>query len=156
MSVLINTGDYAAAFGTVPPVGTIDWVTSFDYTGTFNVSTLNYNVANNAFSGPLQDPIGMAVGDFNGDGLPDFVAAEQYDVALMNQAYPFFSSDPLDLNTYTDEWPDTDLSFGFSGRYSVIPDDGPAPRHLLRPGLRQPVRVSATTTSMRATATRPA
>ncbi len=85
---------------------------------------LGYTMANNAFGGPLQDATGVVVGDFNADGVTDFAVAEQYDVAVLNQAYPFHSSDPLDLNMYADEWPDTDLSFGFAGRYSVIPDLG--------------------------------
>ena len=123
--ILINDGDYSANFG----------IHEFDYTAGFNGTEgatgrfLDYAADNSTtFGGPFQNPVGIVVGDFNGDGLATFAVAEKYDVAVMNEAFPFQNSDPLDLNQYSDEVPQVGLPFDASGRYSVeLPDAGQRP-----------------------------
>jgi len=85
---------------------------------------INYNVENNAFGGPFQSPIGVVVDDFNHIGLASIAVAEKYDIGFLRQGYPFFNSDPLDLNQYDGEIPQVGLPFDFAGRYSIIkPED---------------------------------
>jgi len=114
LSILVNTAEHSGNFAVHEYTG------PGAYDPRFDNAAINFNVENNAFGGPFQSPVGVLVGDYTGNGLQSFAVAEKYNIGILRQAYPFNSSDPLDLHQYPGEVPQVGLPFDFAGRYSVV------------------------------------
>ncbi len=124
LTVLLNEGSHSGNFGILE--GT--WQNGANYwlqqAGDFAESSANYGVDDYLHNGPFDLPSSVMVSDFNADGVQDFLVSERLNVTLLEQAFPFHSSDPLALEPYAGEIAQVELPFGFAGSFSVIPGEG--------------------------------
>ncbi len=111
LSIFLNEGGHSANFG----------VHEYMYTGDFDAPFSAYHITDYAFDGPFDSPGALLAGDFDGDGLANLVVGEKLNIATLNEADPYQTSNPLSLDPYDAEIAQAGLPFDFGGRYSVLP-----------------------------------
>ena len=130
LSVFLNAAAHSGNFGIherPPLVGGWGTVHKADFGlayANYGVGDNNYDFENDVMVGPFDDPSAVLFGDFDGDGVQNMLVVERLNVAALEQAFPFHSSDPLDLDRYDGEIPQLGLPYGFDARYSIVPGYG--------------------------------
>ncbi len=127
LSVFLNGAGHSGNFGIHERLSGSGWQPKADFGlayANYGVGYNNYDFATDSMLGPFDDPSAVLFGDFDGDGVQNMLVVERLNVAALEQAFPFHSSDPLDLDPYEGEIAQLGLPYGFDARYSIVPGYG--------------------------------
>ncbi len=124
LSVFLNAAGSSANFGIDERLpynwGTVHKADFGLAYANYRVGDNNYDLDNDVMLGPFDQPGSVLFGDFDGDGVQNMLVIERLNVAALEQAFPFHTSDPLDLDPYECEIAQIGLPYGFDARYSIV------------------------------------